>query len=447
MREKYYSLIEELIRKHRKFEGLEAILDDIIEDVLQHSEVVIGNISNETVIYSYLEKVVSTSIITVPKKLDFHPEISHRVITSSPIVNDIIHKSVNNELVDKMINGSFSATKSSEEEQDLTYEGLNEQVELLEVEDTSVETNDVLEQTDFDNLTVLDSDLQIDEPSEVAFTPDVQLVDSEDEETINSIDVDIKEEATEFNEEEIELTSVTNVYEDNDGSIQYSRDIEQLDENVEEIDYSNLIPQDENSDSALAHIEENQRIVQSDEFVSLESFVDDVEEDSKELFVEDAVDTTMGEEKLEEQVIEEIVSLESQIDDDKSEFEEPINSENLEKLTFNSDLESVIELQQGDELLENSDLLNEETATSDELEAPDYNLFGFESADNIIEQQDINEIQEGLLDLNKKRPELNIVKIFELKYKENSSVSQIALSLEMSEENVLEALNEIVALV
>ena len=55
-------------------------------------------------------------------------------------------------------------------------------------------------------------------------------------------------------------------------------------------------------------------------------------------------------------------------------------------------------------------------------------MFGFESADNIIEQQDINEIQEGLLDLNKKRPELNIVKIFELKYKENSSVSQIALS-------------------
>ena len=77
---KYYSLIENLVKNNRRFHGYEAIIDDIIDDVYTHSEFVINSVSDENVINSYLEKVISTSIITVPKKLNFHKELRHRSI-------------------------------------------------------------------------------------------------------------------------------------------------------------------------------------------------------------------------------------------------------------------------------------------------------------------------------------------------------------------------------
>ena len=68
---KYYGIIENLVRNHRKFLGLEAILDDIIDDVYNHSKSIIGTIKDDNVIEGYLNKVVSTSIITVPKKMNY----------------------------------------------------------------------------------------------------------------------------------------------------------------------------------------------------------------------------------------------------------------------------------------------------------------------------------------------------------------------------------------
>ena len=83
---KYYSIIENLVTQHKKYPGNEAILEDIIDDVYSHSEVIINSITNESVIESYLAKVVLTSIITVPKKMNFHPEIRHRVVSPAPAV-------------------------------------------------------------------------------------------------------------------------------------------------------------------------------------------------------------------------------------------------------------------------------------------------------------------------------------------------------------------------
>ena len=85
---KYYSLIERLVKAHKKFPGYEAIIEDIIDDVYSHSEVIINSIDNDDVIHSYLEKVISTSIITVPKKLNFNTSVSHRVISNTPVVNN-----------------------------------------------------------------------------------------------------------------------------------------------------------------------------------------------------------------------------------------------------------------------------------------------------------------------------------------------------------------------
>ena len=64
---KYYGIIENIVKKHSKFPGNESLLEEIIDDVYTHSEVIINSINNESVINAYLEKVISTSIITVPK--------------------------------------------------------------------------------------------------------------------------------------------------------------------------------------------------------------------------------------------------------------------------------------------------------------------------------------------------------------------------------------------
>lgn len=80
MEKKYYDLIITLIKQHRKFAGYEAILEDIANDVYEHSKVVLDSVTNEDVITAYLTKVISTSIVTVPKKLNFNTRVRHRVI-------------------------------------------------------------------------------------------------------------------------------------------------------------------------------------------------------------------------------------------------------------------------------------------------------------------------------------------------------------------------------
>ena len=109
---KYYSIIENLVKQHKKFPGNETILDDIIDDVYSHSEVIINSISNESVIKAYLEKVISTSIITVPKKLNIHKEKPSKTLQNAISEG----RTVNTELIDKMINSSYEQVKQPETE-------------------------------------------------------------------------------------------------------------------------------------------------------------------------------------------------------------------------------------------------------------------------------------------------------------------------------------------
>lgn len=90
MEKKYYELIVSLVKNHRKFLGYESILNDIVEDVYSHSKVIINSITNEEVLLTYLAKVVDTSIITVPKKLNLNTRIRHRSITNEPIVQPAV---------------------------------------------------------------------------------------------------------------------------------------------------------------------------------------------------------------------------------------------------------------------------------------------------------------------------------------------------------------------
>ena len=72
MKEKYTNIITEIVKQHHRFLGLEEILSEIVEDVYNHADAVLSTIDNEDVLHGYLAKLVSTSIITVPRKLNIN---------------------------------------------------------------------------------------------------------------------------------------------------------------------------------------------------------------------------------------------------------------------------------------------------------------------------------------------------------------------------------------
>ena len=149
---KYYIIIEKLIKQHPKYPGYEAILEDIIDDVYSHSEIILNSIDNESVIESYLEKVISTSIITVPKKMHFNNKTNHRIITINPILQEkkqsfIQESSVSNNIpsLNNIDNQDDTLSQESTSEEDISFE-LNEK-ELL-IEDSTPEDYDILLSTE-----------------------------------------------------------------------------------------------------------------------------------------------------------------------------------------------------------------------------------------------------------------------------------------------------------
>ena len=70
MNNKYYDLIVSLVKQHRKYPECASILEDIVADVYQRANFVLTTITDENVLKEYLNKLVSTSIIIMSKKLN-----------------------------------------------------------------------------------------------------------------------------------------------------------------------------------------------------------------------------------------------------------------------------------------------------------------------------------------------------------------------------------------
>ena len=60
---------------------------------------------------------------------------------------------------------------------------------------------------------------------------------------------------------------------------------------------------------------------------------------------------------------------------------------------------------------------------------------------------DDKELKEKLILLNDSKPELNIMSVFDLRYKKNYTLEQISIELNMVKDNVVKALNDIIELV
>ena len=231
-----------------------------------------------------------------------------------------------------------------------------------------------------------------------------------------------------------------------------------------------------NSEEDMAGIDTTS--LAADDSVDFEASIPDLTSEESENILSDSSDLPeenlqAGDTELEPAVnLDEENSLsedeESGFDDFEQETEFDLNTDLTDEI--NGDLDNHF-LEESDLLLsddeDNSgDLLSEDDNSLDLLEESEndsladepseehketsvsYSIFNYSPDINSIDESiDIDLIVKDLETLNDKNPDLNILKVYNLKYKENQSVLKIASELEMSENKVIEALNEIIAVV
>ncbi|MBQ7127334.1 hypothetical protein IJO12_09640, partial [bacterium] len=205
--EKYYDLVVSLVKNHRKYPEYESILNDIVNDVMQRAETICKSVDDNDVVFSYLVKLVSTSMITVPKKMgvkavhNYNMNISQVIDAQSPIaiapaqvesdISLVTQQTTNNQLnlnhnlVDNMINSvkedavshiqDFSSTLEMEDAE----EGFAEE----EIVDFSQETDDELIQTDSEVLEIEEAEEGFAEEEVIDFSQetDDELIQTDSE--------------------------------------------------------------------------------------------------------------------------------------------------------------------------------------------------------------------------------------------------------------------------
>ncbi len=209
MEKKYYDIIVSLIKQNDKYSGCEPILDDIVQDVYDHSKVVLGSVTNEDVIAAYLNKVVATSLITVPKKLNFNTKNKHRVISNveaitkvslqpKPVVNEIPEIVLETPKEETIIQPELSFEKDLVINSDTEFEETTEEIESFDLQEEVIEEQEELAYE-------IESEPEIEEEESLFLetNPPVEVFEEETYEEINEIqeqEENILEPIAEFSE-------------------------------------------------------------------------------------------------------------------------------------------------------------------------------------------------------------------------------------------------------
>ena len=462
---KYYGVIEDLVKQNRKYQGLEPILDDIIDDVYSHSEVIINSINNDSVIQSYLAKVVSTSVITVPKRLGFQPEVQRKTVDAQQVLENVVHKqekSVNTVLVDKMINNiAFDDKEEPPLEESLSLEELEvsepqtPETTLETASETVNENKDLLISNDDDKLEI--EAPKIDAQDEVSVSDnELNILIGENDNEISDVDAqtEIVNETTESTEPEtiqeseqvsLELNDLDEISEeeetqhDKTDEIQTSEEVDSIELEPVLADDSTLEISDEpllENDEIEIHEEETLELQQDDStnFNSLDiEDLNPVEEDSdtfetKDLEILNSNDTSD-------------VTLDIQEDDDIELLETSTADDSPLDIISDNGLNQI-----ADVITTTLEYPGNTSSENTDFKPTDYSVFSY-STDKYKDDIDAEEIVNEIRDLASKHPELNIINVYNLKFKDKLTIPQVASELNMSEDNVIEALNELVAIV
>lgn len=462
---KYYGVIEDLVKQNRKYQGLEPILDDIIDDVYSHSEVIINSINNDSVIQSYLAKVVSTSVITVPKRLGFQPEVQRKTVDAQQVLENVVHKqekSVNTVLVDKMINNIALDDKEEEPslEESLSLEEL--EVSELQTPETTIETASETVNENKDLLISNDDKLEIETPN----------IDTQDEISVsdNELNVLIEENDNEISDIDAQTEIVNETTESTEPetikeSEQVSLELNDLDEISEEEetqhDKTDEIQTSEEVDSIELEpvLADDSTLEISDEPLLQNDEIEIHEEETLELHQDDSTNFNSLD-------IEDLNPVEDDSDTFETKDLEILNSDDTSDVTLDIQDDDNIELLETStaddsplDVISNNGLNQIADVITTTLEYPgntssentdfkptDYSVFSY-STDKYKDDIDAEEIVNEIKDLASKHPELNIIDVYNLKFKDKLTIPQVASELNMSEDNVIDALNELVAIV
>ena len=463
---KYYGVIEDLVKQNRKYQGLEPILDDIIDDVYSHSEVIINSINNDSVIQSYLAKVVSTSVITVPKRLGFQPEVQRKTVDAQQVLENVVHKqekAVNTVLVDKMINNIAFDDKEEEPslEESLSLEEL--EVSELQTPETTIETASETVNENKDLLISNDDKLEIETPNidtqdEISVSDnELNVLIGENDNEISDIDAqtEIVNETTESTEPEtineseqvsLELNDLDEISEEEETQHDKTDEI-QTSEEVDSIELEPVLADDstfEISDEPLLqndeteiHEEETLELQQDDStnFNSLDiEDLNPVKEDS-DTFEANDLEILNSDDTSD-------VTLDIQDDDDNIELLETSTADDSPlDVISNNGLNQI-----ADVITTTLEYPGNTSSENTDFKPTDYSVFSY-STDKYKDDIDAEEIVNEIKDLASKHPELNIIDVYNLKFKDKLTIPQVASELNMSEDNVIDALNELVAIV
>ena len=536
---KYYGIIENLVKKHKKFPGLESILEDIIDDVYSHSEVIIKTVTNEDVINAYLEKVVSTSIITVPKKMNFHPEIKHR-----SFIREHNTIKVDQKLIDKMINAPeiikpIEPVAEEVKQEEISVEEEHPQIIQEPIIDDSVNIDTIdleMQPEPYKTQEVASLDFEQAETEEAEETvttnspSDVQNIDNSidlgnftetipddlsinfaddnndineltdepislDTEEISEVPLAIEESETFKSDEVIEpaeiilpetleaeqnevldLSEDASIEEFNEGLeveapeediTESSTDFTDLVENTENeedlasFDFSNEIEEtnEEENHTELENLDQNSELTASSDIQDdiTEMLTTDENPDDLEVFGTSQEELALPEE--EEELNPVISDSDDLIDSGNLNEDFALNPVEDELEEFMPEASGELDLLQGGDIssleeLEPEPLFEPEEQTEVSPEEPqtfattDYSKFYFTPENNEpYNNIDIELVAKDLQELANKNPDLNILEIYNMKYKENAQISQIAAKLDLSENKVIDALNEIIAVI
>lgn len=463
---KYYGVIEDLVKQNRKYQGLEPILDDIIDDVYSHSEVIINSINNDSVIQSYLAKVVSTSVITVPKRLGFQPEVQRKTVDAQQVLENVVHKqekAVNTVLVDKMINNIAFDDKEEEPslEESLSLEELEvsepqtSETTLETASETVNENKDLLISNDDDKLEIGAPELDAQDEISVSDN-ELNVLIGENDNEISDVDAqtEIINETTESTEPEtiqeseqvsLELNDLDEISEEEETQHDTTDEI-QTSEEVDSIELEPVLADDSTLEISDEPLLQNDEIEFHDE-----KTLDLQQDDSTNFNSLDIEDLNPVEEDSDTFKANDLEILNS---DDTSDVTLDIQDDNnLELLETSTADDSPLDVISDNGLNQIADVITttlekpENTSSENtDFRPTDYSVFSY-STDKYKDDIDAEEIVNEIRDLASKHPELNIIDVYNLKFKDKLTVPQVASELNMSEDNVIEALNELVAIV
>ena len=514
--EKYKDLILSLIRENKKYTAdCEDILNEILSDVYAHAEGILSTVTNESIVKSYLEKAITTSIITVSRKMG--------VKTGHRRESDEENAKIEEILKQTAPVANYAETVNEPQETETEASELVEEFEETEAEETEpeqeledIEDNEILEEISEPDEEAVEELSEIEEESE----PDEEAVEelSEIEEEPEPEEEESEENELQETDDDLEPTE-TPEYVDLDEELepieeQPEEELLNIDENIEELDatesetisdaeelvideteeYPESIPEVDktlvdrmiNGVPPLEEIEKEIESPEIDELQELSPADDLLEATSETIDFDIDADSLPETDFANEEELQEFDKTDSpeepqSADEPVLEADEPIleeygtdslidsagisdNSDLLDNM-IDSDIDELVSF--GDDDLLSNDLSGDldlaeitpeippevtEEITEDlkkgpepiEKQAVSYECFSFEPQKRDLEYQEtIDEINR----LQSRYEEKPITKVFNLKYKENLSVKDIASKLEISEDEVLDILDNLIHIV